>query len=67
MDKRCSLICSWKRDERGEMARHEGTGHPILQFLAIERRDNHEWAIPGVCIASTVYTLHVLHLSTIAH
>ena len=27
---------------------HPKTGRPILQFVAVQRRDTKEWAIPGV-------------------
>jgi ADP-ribose pyrophosphatase len=43
------VSCSrWKRDGRGNMMKHGSSGRPILQFVAIQRRDSGEWAIPGV-------------------
>ena len=38
----------WKRDEKGEKVLHPHSGKPILQFVSILRKDNNEWAIPGV-------------------
>ncbi len=38
----------WKRDEKNEKVYDPETGKPILQFVAIQRRDTKEWAIPGV-------------------
>ena len=38
----------WKTDERGERVTNQITGRPILQFVAIQRADSGEWALPGV-------------------
>lgn len=37
----------WKK-ESGKTVTHNCSGKPILQFVAICRKDNKEWAIPGV-------------------
>ena len=36
----------WKRTESGDVIKKDG--RPMLQFIAIERSDSGEWAIPGV-------------------
>ena len=36
----------WKRDSSGEKVIRDGK--PVLEFVAIERRDCSEWALPGV-------------------
>jgi len=38
----------WKRDDQQEKVKDPVTSLPILQFVAIQRRDTKEWAIPGV-------------------
>lgn len=38
--------CRWKRNEKGEKVQKDGKY--ILEFVAIQRTDNKEWAIPGV-------------------
>ena len=40
------IVTRWKR-ENGEIVKCERNGRPILQFVAIQRRDTNEWAIPG--------------------
>ena len=40
------IVTRWKRDDDGEVIKDEN-GKPIAQFVAVQRRDNHEWAIPG--------------------
>ena len=40
----------WKRDEQQEKVKDPVTFLPVLQFIAIQRRDTKEWAIPGVSI-----------------
>ncbi|XP_067911983.1 ADP-ribose pyrophosphatase, mitochondrial-like isoform X2 [Heterodontus francisci] len=40
------IVTRWKR-EAGEKVIHEISGKPILQFVAIKRKDCGEWAIPG--------------------
>lgn len=42
------FVLRWKRDENNQIIRHAVTNRPILQFVAIQRRDTKEWAIPGV-------------------
>ena len=42
------ILCDrWKRDDKGE-PETDGNGKKKLQFIAIQRQDNKEWAIPGV-------------------
>ena len=36
----------WKRDSSGKKVIRDGK--PVLEFVAIERRDCSEWALPGV-------------------
>jgi ADP-ribose pyrophosphatase len=38
----------WKRNENGDLVLDSITKKPILKFVAIQRRDTKEWAIPGV-------------------
>lgn len=40
----------WKWDEQREKVKDPVTYLPVLQFIAIQRRDTKEWAIPGVSI-----------------
>ena len=44
--------CRWKRDSKGSIVyqRREGEDYskPVLQFVAIQRRDTKQWALPGV-------------------
>eukprot|EP00730_Choanoeca_flexa_P005209 TRINITY_DN11904_c0_g1_i7.p1 TRINITY_DN11904_c0_g1~~TRINITY_DN11904_c0_g1_i7.p1 ORF type:complete len:1110 (+),score=209.84 TRINITY_DN11904_c0_g1_i7:56-3331(+) len=40
-----TLVTRWRRTERGRIL--ERGGRPVLEFLAIERRDGEGWAIPG--------------------
>lgn len=41
------IVTRWKRDESHNVEFHSVTKKPILQFIAIQRRDTGEWAIPG--------------------
>lgn len=41
------IVTRWKRDNTGTVEVNEHTGKAILQFVAIQRRDSGEWAIPG--------------------
>lgn len=41
------IVTRWKRDGSGTVETDEHTGERILQFVAIQRRDTGEWAIPG--------------------
>ena len=36
----------WKRDSSGEKIHKDGK--PVLEFVAIQRTDCSEWALPGV-------------------
>ncbi|PIK55607.1 putative transient receptor potential cation channel subfamily M member 2 isoform X7 [Apostichopus japonicus] len=39
------IVTRWKRDRNGEVMKEYGK--PVLEFIAIQRRDNQQWAIPG--------------------
>lgn len=41
------IVTRWKKDSHGVNLLHHATNFPILQFVAIQRRDSKEWAIPG--------------------
>ncbi|KAM9678697.1 ADP-ribose pyrophosphatase, mitochondrial isoform 4-T5 [Trichechus inunguis] len=41
------IITRWKRDSSGNKITHPVSGKNILQFVAIQRKDCGEWAIPG--------------------
>ena len=41
------IVSRWQRDGKGEKVVMEGK--PILEFVAIKRKDTGDWAIPGVC------------------
>ncbi|XP_068099930.1 ADP-ribose pyrophosphatase, mitochondrial isoform X2 [Hyperolius riggenbachi] len=41
------IITRWKRDAAGEKVTDPESGKPILQFVAIQRKDCGQWAIPG--------------------
>lgn len=41
------IVTKWKINGQGEKVSHSKTGQPILQFIAIQRKDSGEWAIPG--------------------
>ena len=61
------ICCRWKRTDSGEIIKKDG--RPLLQFVAIERGDSGEWAIPGVrrflYIAQFVQDVNKLLTSTI--
>jgi ADP-ribose pyrophosphatase len=40
------IVTRWKKNSSGDKVLEEGK--PVLQFVAVERKDNGEWAIPGV-------------------
>lgn len=40
------IVTRWKIFEKKQIF-HEESGKPILQFVAIQRKDSGEWAIPG--------------------
>jgi hypothetical protein len=46
------VVRSWHRDLNGEMVYRRRTPaeapKPMLEFVAIQRRDTKEWALPGV-------------------
>lgn len=39
------MFCRWKRTSAGVMVEN---GKKVLEFVAILRKDNNQWAIPGV-------------------
>ncbi|EFN79849.1 ADP-ribose pyrophosphatase, mitochondrial [Harpegnathos saltator] len=41
------IVTRWKRDNAGAVQLDRHTKKPVLQFVAIQRRDSGEWAIPG--------------------
>ncbi|MEE6516241.1 hypothetical protein FKM82_025525 [Ascaphus truei] len=41
------IITRWKRDAGGQKGTDAASGLPILQFIAIQRKDCGQWAIPG--------------------
>ncbi|XP_028966718.1 deoxyhypusine hydroxylase [Galendromus occidentalis] len=41
------IVTRWQRDEQGKQVFDKTTLMPILEFVAIQRKDNGEWAIPG--------------------
>lgn len=41
------IITRWKRNGQGAVHISRTTEKPLLQFVAIQRRDTQEWAIPG--------------------
>lgn len=41
------IVTRWKRDSNDVLEINKTTNKPILQFVAIQRRDCKEWAIPG--------------------
>ncbi|XP_033747683.1 ADP-ribose pyrophosphatase, mitochondrial-like isoform X2 [Pecten maximus] len=40
------IVTRWRRDEDDKKVKGED-GKNVLQFVAVQRRDNHQWAIPG--------------------
>jgi len=46
------IVTRWKRDAHGNVVTCDKNGRKILQFVAIQRRDNNEWAIPGGMVDS---------------
>ncbi|XP_072024231.1 ADP-ribose pyrophosphatase, mitochondrial-like [Amphiura filiformis] len=40
------IVTRWKRDAKGTIEQGK-SGKKVLQFIAIQRKDNQEWAIPG--------------------
>jgi len=41
-----SLSLRWKRDASGGKVMQDG--NPVLEFVAIKRKDTGDWALPGV-------------------
>ncbi|KAF7659303.1 hypothetical protein LDENG_00000110 [Lucifuga dentata] len=41
------IVTKWKVDAKGAKMHHSVSKRPILQFVAIKRKDCGEWAIPG--------------------
>lgn len=40
------IVTRWKKSENGHVL-HKKSSKPILQFVAIQRQDSREWALPG--------------------
>ncbi|EEB19982.1 conserved hypothetical protein [Pediculus humanus corporis] len=53
------IITRWKRNSQGVIECDVKTQKPILQFVAIERRDCHEWAIPGGMVDPEIFKGYV--------
>jgi len=49
----------WKRNGQKEIVKDVTSSHPVLQFVAIQRRDTKEWAIPGV--SKVLFCLRTIH------
>ena len=45
-------MCRWKRDASNVVITKDGK--PVLEFVAVKRKDCNEWAIPGVSCSSKV-------------
>ena len=47
-----SFLCSWSRDGNGSIIYPQQNGlvssKPLLEFVAIQRKDTKQWALPGV-------------------
>ena len=41
------VVTRWKRDAQGKLVK-DSAGNKILQFVAVKRSDNGQWALPGV-------------------
>ncbi|WAR03096.1 NUDT9-like protein [Mya arenaria] len=39
------IVTRWQRDSNNEIVKQDGK--PVLEFVAVQRRDNGEWALPG--------------------
>lgn len=46
------IVTRWKRNARGIVMEND---KKVLEFVAIQRRDNHQWAIPGVRCNTFIY------------
>ncbi|XP_076452281.1 ADP-ribose pyrophosphatase, mitochondrial-like [Babylonia areolata] len=52
------IVTRWKRDANGDKVMKDGC--PVLQFIAVQRRDNNEWALPGGMVdAGEVITMTI--------
>lgn len=45
------VVTRWVRTEDGDIVKN-AEGEPVLEFVAIKRKDNGEWAIPGGMVAA---------------
>merc|ERR1712055_20452 len=41
------IVTRWKREEGGQVVSDAETGKQVLEFVAIQRKDTGDWAIPG--------------------
>ncbi len=46
------IVSTWKRDEKGEIVKHEESNKAILRVLCIQRGDTKEIALPGGMVDS---------------
>lgn len=46
------IVTRWKRNSDGYKVYHSETKKPVLQFVAIQRSDTGEWALPGGMVDS---------------
>ncbi|CAG2120147.1 unnamed protein product, partial [Medioppia subpectinata] len=42
-----AIVIKWKRDADRRPVTHPTTGLPVAQFVAIQRKDTGDWALPG--------------------
>ena len=49
------IVSRWQRDGKGEKIMM--AGKPVMEFVAIKRKDTGDWAIPGVKITFSVILL----------
>lgn len=52
-----NILCfSWKRTANGDIAA-DREGKNVLQIVVVQRRDTHEWALPGVGSGTVDFTV----------
>ena len=59
------IVTRWKRDSAGNKILTDGK--PLLEFVAIKRKDTGEWAIPGVSKLGDRAILVVNELRPVGH
>lgn len=55
------VVTRWKLDDNGKKVKDPNSKKFILQFVAIQRSDTNEWAIPGVSAHFYLYTVCNFH------